>query len=99
MAATPAPTRAVFLGRHPEFAGAPEAQVNQALTDAARRVNSDVYQTADLAELAACYRAAITLCRSPIGRKMRTENPDQVFTWEYELSQLQTSAAFGLRCF
>ena len=83
--------------RYPEFAGAPEALLTARLAEAARRTNADVFQSEDLATDAVMLAGAILLLRSPAGRKMRTESPEQFLTWEYELRKLQRSATIGLR--
>lgn len=94
-----APTRAAFLAEYPEFNTATAALIDAKLAAAARRTNADVYQTEDLATDAVMLRAAVLLMRSPFGKRMRQDNPDQVFTWEYELRMMQKAATMGLRVF
>ncbi len=92
-----APSNSDFLVRYPEFAGAPSALVTARLAEAARSTNSTVFQSAELCTDAVMLLGAILLLRSPAGRKMRTESPEQYLTWEYELRKLQRSATIGLR--
>jgi hypothetical protein len=86
-------SNATFLEAHPEFSGATEALVTNAIARAARRTNATVYQSAELAA------DAVILVLSPYGRKMRSESPEQVLAWEYQLRQLQRQATTGLRVF
>jgi hypothetical protein len=94
-------TRTEFLERYPEFntATASAALIDAKLAEADRRTNDAVFPTAELAKDATMLRAATLLLRSPLGKQMRQTNPDQVFTWEYELRMLQRSATMGLRVF
>jgi hypothetical protein len=92
-------SNATFLEAHPEFSGATEALVTNAIARAARRTNATVYQSAELAADAVILRAAVILVLSPYGRKMRSESPEQVLAWEYQLRQLQRQATTGLRVF
>lgn len=94
-----APSNATFIAEYPEFSGAPAALVTRKLAQAARRTNADVYQSTDLATDAVMFSAAILLLRSPYGMKMRSEDPEQFLTWEYELKKLQRAATIGLRVF
>lgn len=96
---TSVPTNADFIAQFPEFTSAPAALVTSALAKAARRTNADVYQTAELAADACMLKAATLLLRSPFGLKLRQANPNQKFTWEFELRDMQRSATIGLRCF
>lgn len=98
MAAT-VPTRAYFLARFPEFVGVEDAFLDTVLADAAETVNPDVFQSSTREQRAVCLHAAINLCRSPKGRKMRNEDPAQVYQWEFELNRLNASATVGLRVF
>jgi hypothetical protein len=93
------PTVAAFLENYPEFAQATTALVTAKLTDAAARTNADIFQSTALATQAVMLRAAVLLLRSPYGLKMRQNNPDQAYTWEYELKALQRSATQGIRVF
>ena len=94
-----APSNAEFLVMYPEFAGAPTALLTGKIAQAARRTNADVYQSTDLATDAVMLRAAILLLRSPQGRKMRADTPEQFVVWEYELREAQRSATLGIRVF
>ncbi len=93
------PSNSTFLAAYPEFMGADAALVTAKLTEAAARTNENVYQSAALAQYAVMLSAAILLTRSPYGRQMRTENPDQYIVWEYELRKAQRAATIGLRVF
>jgi hypothetical protein len=93
------PSTADFIDNYPEFAGADDDLVSVKLAQAARRTNADVYSSLELAADAVMLRAAVLLLKSPGGRKMRLANPDQLFTWQTELRQLQGSATMGLRVF
>jgi hypothetical protein len=73
--------------------------VTTKLTEAAARTNSTIYQSAALTAQAVMLRAAILLLRSPFGLKMRSTNPEQQLTWEYELRSLQRSGTIGIRVF
>ena len=92
-------TRAAFLERYPEFNGTAAALIDAKLAEADRRTNDSMFQTTELAEDATMLRAATLILRSPAGKLMRQANPDQVFTWEYELRLLQRSATMGVRVF
>ena len=94
---TAVPTRATFLASYPEFNGAPAALIDARLAEAARRTNAGIFQTEDLAADAVMLRCACLLLASPYGAKLRSEAPDQVFAWEYQLRALQRSATMGLR--
>ena len=94
-----APAVADFLDNYPEFAQATTTLVTAKLADAAARTNADVFQSTALATQAVMLRAAVLLLRSPYGLKMRQNNPDQVYVWEYELKALQRSATQGVRVF
>ena len=92
-------SRATFLERYPEFNGTSTTLIDAKLAEADRRTNDALFQTTETAEDATMLRAATLLLRSPAGKLMRQANPDQVFTWEYELRMLQRSATMGLRVF
>lgn len=94
-----APSSATFLASYPEFNGTPVALINVKLAEAARRTNADIFQTTDLANDAVMLRAAVLLLASPHGHKLRSEKPDQVAAWYWQLKELQGSATMGLRVF
>lgn len=75
------------------------ALIDECLAAAGRRTNATFFQSPDLAIDAVCLKAAILLMRHPRAEKLRLTNPEQVFTWEVELEQLQRSATQGLRVF
>lgn len=94
-----APSNATFLAEYPEFNGIASATITAKLAAAARRTNADVFQSTDLTTDAVMLRAAVLLLKSPAGRKMRLNNPEQLIVWEVELRDLQKSAVLGLRVF
>lgn len=97
---TPVPSRATFLASFPEFNGVqPATLIDTKLALAAARTNADVFESEDLAAEACMLRAAVLLLSSPAGAKMRSENGDQAFAWEFSLRQMQRSATMGKRVF
>lgn len=93
------PTIAEFLVSYPEFAGAPTAFLQAKLNEAWSRTNAAIYQSPTLASSATMLSTAILMLRSPYGLKMRSENPEQMLVWEYELRKAQRAATIGRRVF
>lgn len=91
MAVTPA----LMLTNHPEFEGASNALLQDAIDKATRRVNPDMFKdtTDDAIEFLACHIVAL----SPYGQAARLVAADRSTTYLTQYEELAREAATGYR--
>ncbi len=97
--AIPAPSRAVFIAKYPEFKDVTAATVDAKLAEAARRTSATLFKSTDEATDACCLRAAILVTKTPEGRQLRLVSDEQAFVWESEWYRLIRGAGMGNRVY
>lgn len=88
-------TPSAFLELHPEFEGASDAMITQALVDAESMVNADMFleTTNQAIRLLACHNLAL----SPAGQAARMVNDSGSTTYYTQYEKLVKVSAIGYR--